>query len=64
MVMAKESEFPFDVDLSSLDTGSITNILKDIEQLLPLMDSEGDLSRLLQVKEFFEKELKVASRLH
>ncbi|HAC87061.1 MAG: hypothetical protein CMQ32_05385 [Gammaproteobacteria bacterium] len=62
--MAKESEFPFDVDLSSLDTGSITNILKDIEQLLPLMDSEGDLSRLLQVKEFFEKELKVASRLH
>ena len=62
--MTKESEFPFDVDLSSLDTGSITNILKDIEQLLPLMDSEGDLSRLLQVKEFFEKELKVASRLH
>ena len=62
--MAKESEFPFDVDLSSLDTGSITNILKDIEQLLPLMDSGGDLSRLLQVKEFFEKELKVASRLH
>ena len=62
--MAKESEFPFDVDLSSLDTGSITNILKDIEQLLPLMDSEGDLSRLLQVKEFFEKELKIASRLH
>jgi hypothetical protein len=62
--MAKESEFPFDLDLSSLDTGSITNILKDIEQLLPLMDSEGDLSRLLQVKEFFEKELKVASRLH
>ena len=62
--MAKESEFPFDVDLSSLDTGSITNILKDIEQLLPLMDSEGDLSRLLQVKEFFEKELKVARRLH
>ena len=62
--MAKESEFPFDVDLSSLDTGSITNILKDIEQLLPLMESEVDLSRLLQVKEFFEKELKVASRLH
>ena len=62
--MAKESEFPFDVDLSSLDTGSITNILKDIEQLLPLMGSEGDLIRLLQVKEFFEKELKVASRLH
>ena len=62
--MAKESEFPFDLDLSSLDTGSITNILKDIEQLLPLMGSEGDLSLLLQVKEFFEKELKVASRLH
>ena len=62
--MAKEAEFPFDLDLSSLDTGSITNILKDIEQLLPLMDSEVDLSRLLQVKEFFEIELKVASRLH
>ncbi|MDA1371224.1 MAG: hypothetical protein O2971_10750 [Proteobacteria bacterium] len=62
--MAKESKFPFDLDLSSLDTGSITNILNDIEQHLPLMESQGDLSQLLQVKAFFEKELKAASRLH
>ena len=62
--MAKDLKFPFDLDISSLDTGSITNILNDIEQLLPLMESEGDLSRLLSGKEFFEKELKVASRLH
>ena len=52
--MAKESKFPFDLDLSTLDTGSITNILNDIEQHLPLMESDGDLSQLLQVKEFFE----------
>ncbi|MDP6414193.1 MAG: hypothetical protein QGG54_04055 [Gammaproteobacteria bacterium] len=39
--MAKESKFPYDLDLSSLDTGSITNILNDIEQHLPLMESEG-----------------------
>ena len=62
--MAKESKFPFDLDLSSLDTGSITNILNDIEQLLPLMESEGDLSQLLQVKAYFEDELKIAKRLH
>jgi len=64
LAMAKDMKFPFDLDISSLDTGSITNILNDIEQLLPLMESEGDLSRLLSVKAFFEKELKVASRLH
>lgn len=62
--MAKESKFPYDLDLSSLDTGSITNILNDIEQHLPLMESEGDLSQLLQVKAFFEDELKIAKRLH
>jgi len=62
--MAKESKFPFDLDLSSLDTGSITNILNDIEQHLPLMESEGDLSQLLQVKAYFEDELKIAKRLH
>jgi hypothetical protein len=62
--MAKESDFPFDLDLSTLDTGSITNILKDIEQHLPLMESEGDISQLLQVKKFFEKELKESRRLH
>ena len=62
--MSKESNFPFDLDLSTLDTGSITNILNDIELHLPLMESEGDLSQLMQVKEFFEKELKESRRLH
>ena len=62
--MDKETKFPFDLDLSTLDTGSITNILNDIEQHLPLMESEGDLSQLLQVKAFFEQELKAANRLH
>jgi len=62
--MVKETKFPFDLDLSTLDTGSITNILNDIEQHLPLMESEGDLSQLLQVKAFFEQELKAANRLH
>lgn len=62
--MSKESNFPFNLDLSTLDTGSITNILNDIESHLPLMESEGDLSQLLQVKEFFETELMVERRLH
>ncbi len=62
--MSKESNFPFNLDLSTLDTGSITNILNDIESHLPLMESEGDLSQLLQVKEFFETELKAERRLH
>ena len=62
--MVKETKFPFDLDLSTLDTGSITNILNDIEQHLPLMESEGDLSQLLQVKAFFEQELKATNRLH
>ena len=62
--MSKASKFPFDLDLSTLDTSSITNILNDIEWHLPLMENEGDLSQLLQVKEFFEKELKVDRRLH
>lgn len=62
--MSKESKFPFDLDLSSLDTGSITNILNDIEWHLPLMESEGDLSQLMEVKQFFEKELKASRRLH
>jgi hypothetical protein len=60
----KTGNFPFDLDLSSLDTGSITNILNDIEQHLPRMESEGDLSQLLKVKAFFEDELKVLHRLH
>ncbi len=62
--MSKELKFPFDLDLSTLDTASITNILSDIEWHLPLMEDEGDLSQLLQVKEFFEKELKTVRRLH
>ena len=62
--MAKDMKFPFDLDLSALDAGSITNILNDIEQLMPLMESEGDRSQLLLVKEFFEDELKDVRRLH
>ena len=62
--MAKETKFPFDLDLSVMDTGSITNILNDIEQHMPLMDDERDKSQLLQVKEFFEDELKALRRLH
>jgi len=62
--MAKDMKFPFDLDLSALDTGSITNILNDIEQHMPLMESEGDRSQLLLVKEFFEEELKDVRRLH
>ena len=62
--MAKETKSPFDLDLSNLDTGSITNILNDIEQHMPLMEDEGDRSQLLQVKKFFEEELKAAKRLH
>ncbi|MCI5105425.1 MAG: hypothetical protein MRY76_01795 [Pseudomonadales bacterium] len=62
--MAKEQKFPFNLDLSVLDTGSITNILNDIEYHMPLMDSEGEVSELKQVKEFFEDELKLSWRLH
>lgn len=62
--MSKESNFPFDLDLSTLDTSSITNILSDIEMHMPLMESEGDVTQLLQVKDFFESELKIERRLH
>ncbi|MAX08256.1 hypothetical protein OAL54_11020 [Gammaproteobacteria bacterium] len=62
--MTKATKFPFDLDLSTLDTGSITNILNDIEQHMPLMESEKDKTQLLQVKEFFEEELKLVKRLH
>ena len=62
--MSNELKFPFDLDLSSLDTGSITNILNDIEHHLPLMESDGDLSQLLEVKQFFEGELMEFKRLH
>ena len=62
--MAKELKFPFDLDLSTLDTASITNILNDIEQHMPFMDTAGDISELTEVKEFFEQELKLERRLH
>ena len=62
--MAKGSKFPFDLDLSTLDTGSITNILNDIDQHMPFMENERDRIQLVQVKEFFEEELKLVNRLH
>jgi len=62
--MTIDQLLPFEVDLSALDTGSITNILNDIENHLPLMETEDDVSELLKVKELFEKELMVAHRLH
>lgn len=62
--MSEALKFPFDVDLSRLDTSSITNILQDIESHLPLIQSEGDLSQLMQVRELFESELKVQRRRH
>jgi hypothetical protein len=62
--MTFEELWPFEVDLSLLDTSSITNILADIEQHLPLMETENDVSELLKVKEMFEKELMVSHRLH
>ena len=62
--MAKGSKFPFDLDLSTLDTGSITNILNDIDQHMPFMENERDRIQLVQVKEFFEEELKLVNRRH
>ena len=62
--MAKGSKFPFDLDLSTLDTGSITNILNDTDQHMPFMENERDRIQLVQVKEFFEEELKLVNRLH
>jgi hypothetical protein len=62
--MTFEELWPFEVDLSALDTASITNILADIEQHLPLMETDDDVSELLKVKAMFEKELMVARRLH
>ncbi|MEX2130649.1 MAG: hypothetical protein WD772_04120 [Pseudohongiellaceae bacterium] len=62
--MTNDRQWPFNVDLSSMDTGSITNILNDIEVHIPLMDCAADVSELLKVKALFEKELMVARRLH
>ena len=64
MKMINDSSWPFDVDLTALDTGSITNILNDIENHLPLMETAGDLTELLRVKELFEAELMQVSRVH
>lgn len=62
--MQGEPDWPFDVDLTMLDTASITNLLSDIEAHLPLMEDEGDLGELLRVKKLFEEELMAARRLH
>jgi len=62
--MQQKIEWPYDIDLSVMDTSSITNIIRDIENHLPLMDSEGDMSELLRVKQLFEEELMEPRRLH
>jgi hypothetical protein len=62
--MRQNSTWPFDVDLSALDTGSITNLIQDIENHLPLLTSEGDMQELLRVKRLFEEELMETRRLH
>mgnify|MGYP003143898469 FL=1 len=61
---SQDVNWPFDVDLSALDTGSITNIILDIENHLPLLKSEGDMKELLRVKKLFEEELMESYRLH
>jgi hypothetical protein len=62
--MRENSTWPFDVDLSALDTGSITNLILDIENHLPLLTSEGEMQELLRVKRLFEEELMETRRLH
>jgi len=62
--MPGDTPWPFDVDISTLDTSSITNIILDIENHLSLLDSETDLLELLRVKKLFEDELMAARRLH
>ena len=62
--MRQNSTWPFDVDLSAVDTGSITNLILDIENHLPLLTSEGDMQELLRVKRLFEEELMETRRLH
>ena len=63
-MLVNDPSWPFDVDLSTLDTGSITNILTDIENHLPLIESEGGMNELLRVKKIFETELMTSHRLH
>ncbi|MEX0618094.1 MAG: hypothetical protein WDZ76_02855 [Pseudohongiellaceae bacterium] len=62
--MSDDSHWPYEVDLSTLDTASITNLLNDIENHLPLMENPQDLTELLRVKELFENELMASWRLH
>lgn len=59
-----DTVWPFDVDISALDTSSITNIILDIENHLSLLNSESDLLELLRVKKLFEDELMATRRLH
>lgn len=59
-----DTPWPFDVDISALDTSSITNIVLDIENHLSLLESESDLLELLRVKKLFEDELMATRRLH
>lgn len=59
-----DTAWPFDVDISALDTSSITNIILDIENHLSLLNSESDLLELLRVKKLFEDELMATRRLH
>lgn len=62
--MSQQANWPFDVDLSGLDTGSLTNIIQDIENHLPLLTKESDMQELLRVKQRFEDELMETHRLH
>jgi len=62
--MGLDTAWPFDVDISALDTSSITNIILDIESHLTAMNSESDLLELLRVKKLFEDELMATRRLH
>ncbi len=63
-MLVNDPSWPFDMDLSALDTGAITNILTDIENHLPLIESEGGMTELLRVKQLFETELMTSRRLH
>ncbi len=63
-MLVKNTSWPFDLDLSALDTSSITNILTDIENHIPLIESEGGMTELLRVKKIFESELMSSHRLH
>lgn len=63
-MMQKDPSWPFDMDLSTLDTGCITNILRDIENHLPSVESSIGVKELMRVKKIFESELMSAHRLH